>query len=128
MLIQQTGLGDGGVMSFGEYTTKKLAEMRIAEAQMQAQAHLVTNQNLFSGASGVIVPIAGTEKKERGMFSEAAGDLKKFIKEHKSLIYWVLVLLIVDHFFFKGAFKEKLTSMMHKLVGKVESKLDDAKV
>lgn len=64
--------------------------------------------------------------KETHMLTEIAGDMKKFVKDHKSVIYWVAVLLLVDHVFFQGAFKEKLKTMMGKLVGRVEEKLNDA--
>lgn len=67
-------------------------------------------------------------KKGTNMFSEVAQDMKVFVKEHKSLIYWVAVLFIFDHFFFQGAFKSKLKNIMDNLVGKVESKLQETKV
>lgn len=62
------------------------------------------------------------------MLSEVAKDMRGFVKEHKSMIYWVLVLFMLDHFFFQGSFKAKLKSMMDNLVGKIESKINDAKV
>lgn len=57
------------------------------------------------------------------MIQEMAGDIKKFVRENKSLIYFVVLALIVDHVFFKGAFKERLQKMAEKMVAKVEDKI-----
>lgn len=62
-------------------------------------------------------------KQETNMISEVSKDMKAFIKEHKSAIYWVAILMLCDHFFFHGAFKEKLREMMNKMIGKVEDKI-----
>ena len=66
-------------------------------------------------------------KMETNMITEVATDMKKFIREHKSTIYWIMMLLIIDHFFFHGAFKDKLKASMEKFVGKVETKIHEIK-
>ena len=65
-----------------------------------------------------------TKPKEINMLTEVRQDMVKFVREHKSVIYWVAVLLIADHFLFQGAFKEKLKNIMNNLVSKVETKLN----
>lgn len=57
------------------------------------------------------------------MITEVAKDMKAFVKEHKSVIYWIAVLFLIDHFFFEGNFKTKLHDMTNKLIGKVEAKI-----
>src|SRR5258708_7725821 len=49
--------------------------------------------------------------KEKTLFQEITTDVKSFIKEHRGIIYFVAVALIVDHFIFKGAFKARLQVM-----------------
>lgn len=66
----------------------------------------------------------GEKPKELTMFGEFKQDMKSFIKEHKGLIYSVILFYLVDHFCFDGKFKAKLQEIMHRLIGKVEDKLD----
>lgn len=73
---------------------------------------------------GALIEPSKQTKKGENMITEIAKDAKAFIKEHKSLLYWVATLFVVDHFFFHGAFKEKLRDIMQKLVGKAEDKIN----
>jgi hypothetical protein len=66
--------------------------------------------------------------KEENMVTEVMSDTKKFLKDHKSIIYWVAILLVADHVLFNGAFKEKLKNIMSQLVGKVEDKLKESNI
>ncbi len=59
--------------------------------------------------------------KENKM-NDLAGDFKGFIKEHRSVLYWVAVLMLVDHFVFNGAFRSRLKGIVDGLVTKVEEK------
>ncbi len=61
------------------------------------------------------------------MLKSVGNDLKAFITEHKSVIYWIAVALLADHVFFGGAFREKLHGLMNKLLGKVEAQIDGTK-
>ncbi len=61
------------------------------------------------------------------MLKSVGNDLKAFITEHKSVIYWIAVALLADHVFFGGAFREKLHGLMNKLLGKVEAQIDGSK-
>lgn len=58
------------------------------------------------------------------MMKEIKEDMKKFIREHKSLIYWTVGLILLDRFYFNGAFEKKLKEMMQRLVSLVEKKFD----
>lgn len=67
-------------------------------------------------------------KEEKSMIKELRQDMQSFIKEHKSVIYWTLILYVVDHYCLEGAMKARLQKMVHNLVGKVEAKLDKATI
>lgn len=69
-------------------------------------------------------PAPSTKSPEKkSMFKEIATDIKAFILEHRGVIYFIAFALIVDHFFFKGAFKARLEQMAEKIVAKVEEKI-----
>lgn len=57
------------------------------------------------------------------MFTEVASDVKSFLLEHRSMIYFLALALIVDHLFFKDAFRHRLQGMVDKMVSKVEAKI-----
>lgn len=51
-------------------------------------------------------------------------DIKAFIKEHRSIIYFVLVLLIIDRFLLGGKLTDRIKNMAERLLGVVEKKID----
>ena len=67
-------------------------------------------------------PLQG-KPKERTMFQEVKNDVTVFIKEHRGTIYFIALFLMVDHFIFKGVFKERLQKMVESLISKVETKV-----
>ncbi len=60
-------------------------------------------------------------KENKTMLGTISSDLKKFIVEHKSTIYVVAVLILLDHFLFQGSFRDRLHGLMNKMLGKVEA-------
>jgi hypothetical protein len=93
-----------------------------------SHAYCPITDTVVSTKDGSRQPAHFKKSKEENMVTEVAQDLKKFIREHKSTIYIIAMLLIVDHFMFNGAMKEKLKSLVQNLVGKVEAKLNETKV
>jgi hypothetical protein len=63
------------------------------------------------------------QPEKKSMFKEITTDIKGFILEHRGVIYFIAFALMVDHFFFRGAFKERLQSMADRIVTKVEEKI-----
>lgn len=63
---------------------------------------------------------------EKTMFQEVVADVKTFVREHRGIIYFVAIALLMDHFVFQGIFKDRLKTMAGKIVGKIEAKLDAA--
>lgn len=53
-------------------------------------------------------------------------DIKAFIKEHRGIIYFVVILLIIDRFFLDGKMTHKIRAMAEKFFTVVEKKLDKA--
>lgn len=56
------------------------------------------------------------------MISEVTTDLKGYIKANKDLIYTVLFVLIADHFFFNGAFRERVRSLVDRFLRRAEDR------
>lgn len=50
-------------------------------------------------------------------------DIKGFIKTNNTIIYWIALIFLADHFFFNGAFRERLRSLVNSLIGKVEEQV-----
>lgn len=63
--------------------------------------------------------------KGKGVFSQISNDVKTFIIEHRSIIYFVAAAILIDHFLFKGAFRERLQSVADRLVKRVEDKVSE---
>jgi len=128
-----------------------LAQQNAAQNQMNQMNQMNQNQYhggpfyspsldawLNSNGSITIPPIPKVSKKfdglmpskmeKKNMITEVADDLKSFIRSNKSTIYWVAMLLIIDHFFFKGAFKERLHKTVNGFVEKIESKVGETKI
>lgn len=57
------------------------------------------------------------------MFAEVARDVKSFVLEHRSILYFLAIALVVDHLLFKDAFRHRLQSIVDKIITKVEDKV-----
>jgi len=51
-------------------------------------------------------------------------DIKNFIIENRTLIYWLMILLILDQWIFQGRFREKLHELFEALIDKVKKMFD----
>ena len=58
------------------------------------------------------------------MLKEIATDTKAFIHENRNFIYWLALAFLADHFFFNGAFRQRLNALVEKMIGKVEKQLE----
>lgn len=52
------------------------------------------------------------------------GYVKDYFVRHRELILTIGLLVVVDHYLFRGAFKEKLRGIVHKLLEGAENKLE----
>ena len=51
-------------------------------------------------------------------------DIKGFVSENRQIIYWMALIFLADHFFFNGAFRERLKGLAEKMLGKVEKQIE----
>lgn len=66
-------------------------------------------------------------KGEKQMVKGIKDTIGKFLEENKMFITWIAVLFLADHFFFGGKFRERLYSMVEKVIGKIEKKAEEIK-
>jgi hypothetical protein len=71
-------------------------------------------------------PGVPTPRKEKSVFNVIATDVKSFVVEHRSILYFVVIALIVDHLLFRGVFKARLQAMLESMISKVEEKVAGA--
>ncbi len=57
------------------------------------------------------------------LIKEGISDVRGFIKENRAVIYWVSLILLADHFIFKGKFKHKLKSTFNALIDRVNASI-----
>ena len=62
--------------------------------------------------------------KEKSMFKGLSDDMRGFIKDNKAVLYWIALIMIVDHYFFENHFRDKLKQLVFGLIGKVEKDLN----
>lgn len=58
--------------------------------------------------------------KKGSIMQKLFNDLRAFVSENRNVFYWAALIVLLDHFFFKGAFRDKLSGLMNKLIEKVE--------
>lgn len=63
---------------------------------------------------------AVASSKGKSMFGEIATDMKSFILEHRSVLYFLAIALVLDHVLFKDAFKHRLQGIVDKIIQKAE--------
>jgi hypothetical protein len=57
----------------------------------------------------------------KNMNNTVTSDIKNFIKEHRQIIYWVVLALIVDHVFLNGQLRAKIKNIIQSLLNKAEA-------
>jgi hypothetical protein len=51
-------------------------------------------------------------------------DIKSFVREHRSIVYSIVIILLVDHFFLDNKLTGRVKGMVEKLLGVVEKKVE----
>lgn len=110
---------------YGQNDFSNAAMQNANMAMQQAQLSMQGNQNMQAQPTlaQILARSTVTPPENKSMFKEIATDIKAFILEHRGIIYFIAFALILDHFFFRGAFKARLQSMADKVVTKVEEKI-----
>lgn len=109
--------GQGASMSMGHMGLNGLMQQGINQQTYQNQLAAVQQ---FNGQTYGLQPnmfIKPTNK--RGIMKA----FKDYLSEHKDLIFTLLIVLLVDHFCFQDAFKEKIKAAMNKLLDRAHDKI-----
>ena len=85
-----------------------------------------SNRNIRDNDYNLLVN-AMKQGENKNMLQEIKSTVSDFIKENKTLITWIAVLFLADHFFFGGKFRERLHRLIEGLISKVEKKAEDVK-
>ena len=90
-------------------------------AQQQQQQSVSAWEKAYLGIAFQQIPSVTqpTKKGETTMFQ----TFKEYVSKHKDVFYTIAVILLADHFLFKGAFKDKITKIVNNALDKAESKL-----
>jgi hypothetical protein len=116
----------GNQLNNDPFAYQNQAQMNAQNALFNLGANCGQNMQGALNAQSAYYPPAQTQtlpKKEKSMFKSIASDVKSFILEHRAVIYFIAAALLLDHFFFRGAFKARLQGMADRLVTKVEEKI-----
>ena len=62
--------------------------------------------------------------KGEDMVTKVKDEVVSFYNNNKNTIITIMILFILDHFFFEGKFKEKFTSMLEAGIEKVKNSLN----
>lgn len=65
------------------------------------------------------VSVIKDDKKKEGYMNY----LKEYLVKHRELLFSIAVVLVVDHYVFKGKFSARIHSMVDSFLGTVEQKL-----
>ena len=81
----------------------------------------------FTGVSmaGTITNIGNTTKqpkKEEG--KTMLGNVKGYIEKHKDVIFTLGLVILVDHFLFRGALRERIKGTIEGVLKKAENLID----
>lgn len=62
-------------------------------------------------------------EETKNMNNTVTSDIKNFIKEHRQIVYWVVLALIVDHVFLNGQLRSKIKNIIQGLLNKAEASI-----
>jgi hypothetical protein len=62
-------------------------------------------------------------EETKNMNNTVTSDIKNFVKEHRQIIYWVVLALIVDHLFLNGQLRSKIKNIIQGLLNKAEASI-----
>ena len=64
-------------------------------------------------------------KGTSNMLKDLSTDVKGFISDNRQIIYWMALIFLLDHFFFQGAFRDRLKGLAERMIGKVEKQIEE---
>ena len=57
--------------------------------------------------------------------SKMLNSVKQYFENHRDILMSIAVALLVDHFFFEGAFRDKIKNLVDGLINRAEKKLEE---
>lgn len=67
--------------------------------------------------------VKGKKVESKGIFASMKDGVAEFFHDNRTMISWLALIFVVDHFFFKGAFRDRLHKMVENMIGKIEEKI-----
>jgi len=52
-------------------------------------------------------------------------SVKTYLKKHEDTIITIIILILIDHFIFNGAFRDKLNKIVETMISKVTKKIEE---
>lgn len=92
------------------------AAVGIPPHYQQAQQGL--SQQCWSQHKQEAISSTESRKEKTSMFSE----FKAYVAKHRDIIFTAVFVLLVDEFFLRGALKDKITSLLNKVIDKYSTK------
>lgn len=62
--------------------------------------------------------------KRENIMKDMLSEVKQFFKDNRQVVGYIVMALLLDHFVFGGAMRERLKELVSKMLGKVEKSLD----
>lgn len=62
--------------------------------------------------------------RRSAMLKDVGADVKGFLHDNRQIIYWMALIFLLDHFFFQGAFRDRLKGLAERMIGKVEKQIE----
>lgn len=60
------------------------------------------------------------------MLESVTGEVKEFVAENKTILYWFAIIFVADYYIFDGKFKDKLENIFSSIIDKVTSVISKA--
>lgn len=91
--------------------------------QNQLGSILQQQQGAYMGSYASFIPpqsslMLDKEKEKKTMFK----SLKEYADKHKDVLFTLVFILVLDHFIFNGAMREKVKSVLEGMLNKIQDK------
>lgn len=70
----------------------------------------------------------GPIEKQKESKKMGSGYIREYFIKHRDLLMGLTVVLLLDHFIFEGAFREKIKRIVHSFLDKAENKIHEIEV
>lgn len=118
-------------LRLGYYPRSEEMNNQINSQQLQAMLGFQSARNAERGIgeykNGDLPKNLNENKKEKSKMSEMLSDVKNYVREHRSVIYTVVLIVLADHFLLGGKLRHKLEALLNGALDKAQEKLNGTK-